>query len=184
MRRLAHMVTNQMMCLKQTQSLLYFAAVQRWKSMEHWLDIQISSTVIKWYTSSHDREFWNNQKQLSRGVQWKDVLEKFAKFTGKHLYQRLFFNKVAGSGLSLQLCLKRGSGTSVFLWILLTPFSLEHLRWLLLNSLFRRFSKIMEKISEEYQRKFVLFSILKFDHNLKTPAVYYNSWLFVCTIYN
>ena len=26
----------------------------------------------------------------------KDVLENFTKFTGKHLYQRFFFNKVAG----------------------------------------------------------------------------------------
>ena len=30
----------------------------------------------------------------------KDVLKNFAKFTGKHLYQSLFFNKVA----SLQAC--------------------------------------------------------------------------------
>ena len=34
----------------------------------------------------------------------KGVLRNFAKFTGKHLCQRLFFNKVAG-----------GSGTGVFL---------------------------------------------------------------------
>ena len=26
----------------------------------------------------------------------KDVIRNFAKFTGKHLYQSLFFNKVAG----------------------------------------------------------------------------------------
>ena len=30
----------------------------------------------------------------------KDVLRNFAKFTGKHLFQSLFFNKVAG----LHLC--------------------------------------------------------------------------------
>ena len=36
----------------------------------------------------------------------KGVLRNFSKFTGKHLYQSLFFNKVAGSG------------TCVFLWIL------------------------------------------------------------------
>ena len=33
----------------------------------------------------------------------KGVLENFAKFTGKHLCQSLFFSKVAGVGLSLQL---------------------------------------------------------------------------------
>ena len=31
----------------------------------------------------------------------KGVLRNFAKFTGKHLCQRLFFNKVAGLGLQL-----------------------------------------------------------------------------------
>ena len=33
----------------------------------------------------------------------KDVLRNYAKCTGKHLCQRLFFNKVAGQGLGLQL---------------------------------------------------------------------------------
>ena len=46
----------------------------------------------------------------------KGVLRNFVKFTGKHLCQSLFFNNVAG--LSLQLYLKRDTGTSVFLWIL------------------------------------------------------------------
>ena len=41
----------------------------------------------------------------------KDVLRNFPKFTGKHLYQSLFLNK-------LQLYLKKDSGTGVFLWIL------------------------------------------------------------------
>ena len=41
----------------------------------------------------------------------RGVLRNFAKFTGKHLYQSLFFSKVAG----LQLYLKRDSGTGVFL---------------------------------------------------------------------
>ena len=40
------------------------------------------------------------------------VLKKFTKFTGKHLCQSLFFNKVAD--LSLQLYLKRDSGTGAF----------------------------------------------------------------------
>ena len=31
----------------------------------------------------------------------KDAFRNFAKFTGKHLYQGLFFNKVAGQGLQL-----------------------------------------------------------------------------------
>ena len=44
----------------------------------------------------------------------KGVLGNFTKFTGKHLCQSLFFNKVAG----LQLYWKIDSGTGVLLWIL------------------------------------------------------------------
>ena len=44
------------------------------------------------------------------------VFRNFAKFTGKHLCQSLFFDKVAG--LSPATLLKKRSGTSVFLWIL------------------------------------------------------------------
>ena len=51
---------------------------------------------------------------VSRCSVKKNVLRNFAKFTGKHMYQRLFFNKVAGLFLR-------------------TPFFIEHLRWLLLD---------------------------------------------------
>ena len=46
----------------------------------------------------------------------KGVLRNFTKFTGKHLCQSLFFNKVAD--LRLATFLKRGSGIGVFLWFL------------------------------------------------------------------
>ena len=46
----------------------------------------------------------------------KGVLENFSKFTGKHLRQGLFFNKVAG--LRPATLLKRDSGAGVFLYIL------------------------------------------------------------------
>ena len=46
----------------------------------------------------------------------KGVLRNFTKFTGKHLCQSLFFNKVAG--LRTATLLKKGSGTGVFLSIL------------------------------------------------------------------
>ena len=42
----------------------------------------------------------------------KGVLRNFTKFTGKHLCQSLFYNKVAGL---LQLYYKRDSDTGVFL---------------------------------------------------------------------
>ena len=53
----------------------------------------------------------------------KGVLRNFAKFTGKHLSQSLFFNKDAG--LQPETLLKRDSGTEVFLSILQN--FLEHL---------------------------------------------------------
>ena len=43
----------------------------------------------------------------------KGVLKNFTKFTGKHLCQSLFFNKVAG--LRPATLLKRDSGADVFL---------------------------------------------------------------------
>ena len=46
----------------------------------------------------------------------KGVLKNFGKFTGKHLFQSSFFNKVAG--LSLQLYQIRDSDTGGFRWIL------------------------------------------------------------------
>ena len=46
----------------------------------------------------------------------KGVLRNFTKFTGKHLCQSLFFNKVAG--LRTATLFKKGSGTGVFLSIL------------------------------------------------------------------
>ena len=46
----------------------------------------------------------------------KVVLGNFAKFTGKHLYQSIFLNKV--SGLRPANLLKRDSRTGAFLWIL------------------------------------------------------------------
>ena len=44
----------------------------------------------------------------------KGALENFAKSTGKHLCQSLFFNKVAGPGLGLQLYYKREPDPGVF----------------------------------------------------------------------
>ena len=78
----------------------------------------------------------------------KGVLENFAKFTGKHLCQGLFFNKVAG--LRPTTLLKRDSrtGVFVFLWILrnLWEHFFEHVRWLFLYV----FEKVTSKSSFKY----------------------------------
>ena len=61
----------------------------------------------------------------------KGVLRNFAKFTGSHLCQGLFFKKVAG------LFIKKEALAEVFSCefceILRIPFLTEHLRWLLLT---------------------------------------------------
>ena len=53
------------------------------------------------------------QKQPPEVFYKKCILKNFAKFTGKHLCQSLFFNKVAGLGPATLL--KRDSGTDIFL---------------------------------------------------------------------
>ena len=60
----------------------------------------------------------------------KSVIRNFEKFTGKHLCQGLFFNKVPGSGQRLW----RRCFPVNFAKLLRTPFLTEHLRWLLLNN--------------------------------------------------
>ena len=65
----------------------------------------------------------------------KGVLRNFTKFTGKHLCQSLFFNKVAS--LRPAILLKKGLWPRCFpvsfVKFLRTPFFIEHLRWLLLK---------------------------------------------------
>ena len=69
----------------------------------------------------------------------KGVLRNFTKFTGKHLRQSLFFNKVLG--LRLTTILKKRLWHTCFpvnfVKFLRTPFLTEHLWWLLLEELDR-----------------------------------------------
>ena len=67
----------------------------------------------------------------------KGVLKSFAKFTGKHLCQGLFFNKVASAACNF---IKKETLAQVyfalnFVKFLRTPFFREHLWWLLLTLL-------------------------------------------------
>ena len=65
----------------------------------------------------------------------KGVLRNLAKFSEKHLYQGLFFNKFAGLGpatlLKMRLWHRRFPVN--FAKFLRAPFLTEHLRWLLLR---------------------------------------------------
>ena len=64
----------------------------------------------------------------------KGVFKNFAKFTGKHLCQSLFFNKIAGRrpATSLKKRLWHRCFPENFVKFLRTPFLTEHLWWLLL----------------------------------------------------
>ena len=66
----------------------------------------------------------------------KDVLRNFTKFTGKHLCQSLFLNKVAGlrSAILLKKRLWHRCFPVKFAKFLRTTFLTEHLRWLLLRA--------------------------------------------------
>ena len=80
----------------------------------------------------------------------KDVLKNFAKFTGKQLFQSLFFNKVAGLRTAM-LIKKRLWHTRFavnFAKFLRTPFLTNHLRSLLLYliSISRIFIRILRDV--------------------------------------
>ena len=64
------------------------------------------------------------------------VLENFANFTGEYLCWSLFFSKVAGLQLYYKTLQHRCFPVK-FVKFLRTPFFTEHLRWLLLENLFR-----------------------------------------------
>ena len=70
---------------------------------------------VSWYPYYFVIIIFKKQQQSPRGVLFckKGALGNFIKFTGKHLCQSLFFNKVAA--LRLQLYLKKDSGTGVFM---------------------------------------------------------------------
>ena len=72
---------------------------------------------------------WSSHRKCSIEI---CVLENFTKFTGKHLCQSLFFNKVAGLRLStlLKKRLWHKCFTVNFVKFLKTPFFTEHLQWL------------------------------------------------------
>ena len=76
----------------------------------------------------------------------KGVLRNFAKFTGKHLCQSLFFNKVAGGACNLPVN---------FAKFLRTPSFTEHLWWLLLLLASHLSAKVKHK--EEFCWKHVSF---------------------------
>ena len=95
----------------------------KWNTGLKW-DNDIFFLKVNWIRSSCAEVFCN-----------KVVLRNFTKFTGKHLCQSLFFNKVAG--LRLATLLKERLWYSCFpvsfVKFLRTLFLTEHLWWLLIK---------------------------------------------------
>ena len=99
----------------------------------------------------------------------KGVLRNFAKFTGKHLRQRLFFNKVAGlrPAFLLKKRLWQRFFPVNFVKFLRTPFFMERFWWLLLNHFlyslktsenqFLRFSKVFRM----YRKRALTYCVLR-----------------------
>ena len=85
----------------------------------------------------------NNQNQLPEVLYKKGVLLNFAKFTGKHPFQGLFFNKVAGlrPATLLKKRLWHRCFSVNFAKFLRIPFATEHLQWPL--SLFLNLTKVV-----------------------------------------
>ena len=98
------------------------------------------STLI--YRSSHPKVFCK-----------KGVLRNFIKFTGKHLWQSLLFNKVTGlrPATLLNKRLWHRCFPVNFMKFLRTPFQIEHLWWLLL--------KFIHQITEKLVCHFFVFKI-------------------------
>ena len=89
--------------------------------------------VRKFFETYHTSSHQNSVKPVFCK---KDVLRNFAKFTGKHLCQSLFCNKVAGlrSATLLKKRLWHRCFPVSFSKFLRTPFLKVHLWWLLLLS--------------------------------------------------
>ena len=115
-------------------AILVRIVVPRYNFLYKWKLIHLYLIHWQFYAS------WKySQKQPLEVSHKKGVLRNFTKFTGKHLCQSLFFNKVAG--------LRPATLLKKWLWYRCfpvnfvkfprTPFFKEHLRWLLLYSIYK-----------------------------------------------
>ena len=88
-------------------------------------------------------KLWNNRSSHQRCSTKKGVLRNFAKFTGKHLYQRLFFDSLFRPATLLKKRFWHTYFPVKFAKFLRASFFTEHLQWLLLKKIIgRMFSSI------------------------------------------
>ena len=91
---------------------------------------------VSQYPTQKDKFLKSIEAVAQRCSVRKGVLRNFTKFTGKHLWQSLFFNKVAGlrPATLLKKRLWHRCFPVKFAKFLRTPFLTEHLQWLLLKA--------------------------------------------------
>ena len=73
----------------------------------------------------------------------KGVLKNFAKFSGQHLCQSLFFHKVSGPSTFLQKETLAKVFSCEFFEIFKNTFFTEHLRWLLLKLVIAQYLRVI-----------------------------------------
>ena len=113
----------------------------------------------------------------------KVVLRNFTKFTGKHLCQSLFFNKIAGvrPATLLKNRLWHRCFPMNFVKFLRTPFLKEHLWWLLLNLRLTTSTRICQlrsnliadsRVTSEKTRKSLVLALLLIFNNLNLRSLF------------
>ena len=126
-----------------------------------------SANLLKlgFFPSSH----WNRKFRSSRPEAFckKSVLKNFAKFIGKHLFQRIFFNKALACNF-----IKKESRAEVFSCVCAISKNIlftEHLRWLFLKiePLHLNFSKFLITQLAEYSVEQLFWRISIFAEHLR-----------------
>ena len=120
----------------------------------------ILASIRKWW--KYSLKYPNGRRSRPKVFCEKVALEKFAKFTGKHLSQSLFFNKIAGRPATF---LKKRLWSRCFPVnfgkFLRAPFFTEHIQWLLLKE------TAFKNVSGQ------LIVSFAFNHTEKDPFIYY-----------
>ena len=126
--------------MQHSKKISSFFLVYYWLKSLRWELHSLHTTLYTWSSEQIKSwgftcNLWSTFRSSCPMVFYKmGVCRNFAKFTGKHLCQSLFFNKVAGRPATL---LKRRLWHRCFpvnfAKFLKTPFLKEHLQWLLLN---------------------------------------------------
>ena len=115
---------------------------------------------IKWYVKCEMWNIWACSKHKSSRPEVfckKGVVRNFTKFTAKHLYQSLFFNKVAGLRpvTLLKNRLWHRCFPEIFAKFLRAPFLTEQLLWLLLNRINKLHDQALGVIFHDYETSFL-----------------------------